>query len=312
MASSIHLSLTSPAYFFLSAESGATSTRRESEYADGSTTSKAAEVEAHGAHIKGSIPIGLWQHLHTSMDEVHKLARKNDFLNSLIKGTMGCSKAYVVYLCNLFWLHKALEEAQERILKEGECPFVFRFLYRSEKLLADIKLWSIFNPTAKLFADLDSASEVFLNNIKHFVQPAVFAFVEALASVEHPLIAMGAMYALYGTIMSGGQLVKEGVKTAFCARFDETLEEGAMEETALCKEVIADPAKKEEFAERSVSFFSFPPDVDVRAFKLHWHAALDALPLTLPVDQITKQCLASIVVILEAIDSLHIALTKGL
>ena len=39
--------------------------------------------------------------LHQGLQEIHKEAQRNNFLNRSITGEMDCSKAYVVYLCKL-------------------------------------------------------------------------------------------------------------------------------------------------------------------------------------------------------------------
>jgi len=266
---------------------------------------------------------GLRDQLHASMHAIHAEAQSNVFLQNLISGKMSCSKAYVVYLCNLFWLHQALERAQEKIVeKVGSSSFVFPFLYRSEKLLRDIHLWSFPNPTSIYFADKEEKSGEFIENIKRFVQPSVFEFIGRLevSTAEDPLIAVGAMYAFYGTVMSGGQFVKEGVKKAFLTRLEEAREEfseGVSCDSALKAKLLASPGAEESYIEESVSFFSIP-EVNITDFKPHWHEALDKVALyfkgearVLFEKKTVELCHESMRVVLTSIESFHEMLRKG-
>ncbi|MBS0623411.1 MAG: hypothetical protein JSS62_02195 [Verrucomicrobia bacterium] len=120
---------------------------------DSSGLEKMAALSLHGARMQAAMPgDSLREILHRGMADLHVIARKNEFLLNLIGGNMTCSKAYVVYLCNLYWLHNALEHAQARLLHYyPQIDFVMPCLYRSKRLLEDIQLWSFVNPTAPFF-----------------------------------------------------------------------------------------------------------------------------------------------------------------
>lgn len=166
--------------------------------------------------------LGLWQLLYKGTQKLHVTARKISFLIELVnpKQAMTCSMAYVVYLCNLYAIHKSLEEAQAKIIeKHGEGYCVFPALYRSDKILNDIQIWSIFN-LPEIFADLDSSSNEFAHRVLAQIDPNTKAYLEQLKESvnENPLYAIGALYTFYGTILSGGQFVKEGVMRAYLLR----------------------------------------------------------------------------------------------
>ena len=326
--------------------------KRESDYGQAENMYKSGlpgrkqELEQQAASMQKRIEE---HHLHSllreNMKEIHKEAKQNTFLNDLINGNMVCSKAYVVYLCNLFWLHSALEVAQRQILtRYGEGFFVFPLLYRSERLLADIKLWSFVNSTAPKFADQDLHSTEFLENVKHFVQPCTFECVAEMEALtrEDPILIIGFLFALYGTILSGGQFVKDGVKKAFLDRLHTAIAEYQEDEakkskvesatihvvdeedTALKAEimqkVIEDEKEIERYAAESVSFFSFDPDFEIPIFKQKWHCSLDQIPEQLHLDvearkQFEKKmisgCEAGIRIVLNLIASLEENLKKG-
>jgi hypothetical protein len=247
---------------------------------------RVADLAHHAGRVENQLPKGLWNLLHASSREVHKLATQDPFLKNLISGEMACSKAYVIYLCNLYSLHQPLEQAQNKIIgRYGTCSFVLPKLYRSQLLLDDIQLWSFFNATGPKFADQKKDSAEFAENIQFYTQACVRQFVDDLNILikEDPIYAIGAMYALYGTIMSGGQSVKKGVKPAFETRLKDHIEtyqkgeEFDEPETHLRKtileEVIQNPAHIETYVEKSVSFFDLDP-----TFKATWHQALDRVP----------------------------------
>lgn len=165
---------------------------------------------------------GLWQMLYKQTQILHVTARKIPFLVELVnpKQTMTCSMAYVIYLCNLFAIHKSLEEAQVKIIeKYGDGHCVFPILYRSDKLLKDIQIWSIFN-LPEIFADLNASSNEFSNRVLAQIDSHTKAYLAQLnkSVEENPLYAIGALYTFYGTILSGGQFVKDGVLRAFLLR----------------------------------------------------------------------------------------------
>ncbi|CRX38547.1 Heme oxygenase [Estrella lausannensis] len=249
----------------------------------------------------------LWNRLHAGIRDVHERARTNPFLLNLIQGQMTCSKAYVVYLCNLYCLHAALEQAQQTIEdKWGEGFFVYRELFRSKKILADIKVWSVFNETAHLFADKNPESPEFVRNIEPYIQESTLKLARSLkedALSDLPR-TFGCMYALYGTIMSGGQFVKKGVKISFLERLQWQIEEYQEEiknpstaqdtssdslayrekeyslaKTNMIQAALTSSALKEKMAEESVALFSFDKDgFNIPLFKREWHQSLSDLP----------------------------------
>jgi heme oxygenase len=245
---------------------------------------------------------GLWSALHHGTYETHKRARENEFLNSLIKGNLAfCSKAYVLYLCNLYTLHVGIEKAQAKIVdKYGKDFFVFPILFRSEKLRHDIKIWSIFNTLSPKFADLPTDCEEFIKNIHEMTEEITRIYVrriETIVAQESELFrVIGILYALYGTILSGGQFVKagrdgeSGVKSGFLFRIDDNdAEVPSHYFEEIQKKIKENPACKNELAEQSVSFFSFPTDFSIPAFKILWHKNLDGIREKLSQDENTRE-----------------------
>ncbi len=237
-------------------------------------------------HVQANIPKGLYALLHEGIREEHTLARKNEFLNSLIEGKMTfCSKAYVVYLCNLFVLHKAIEKAQAGIIEQyGTDFFVFPALFRSERLLSDIKMWSIFNSLSTRFADKDAFSDRFKEEIESIAESSAKEFAKKIEGMS--ISVAGVLFSLYGTIMAGGQRVKKGgdghggVMSGFVCRIQDPDDDEYVStfKTQLRQKIGEDPSLAEEYAQQSVSFFSFPEGFSIPEFKRDWHGNLDALP----------------------------------
>lgn len=254
----------------------------------------------HSTSTSGSLD--LHRILRVKMQKVHLEAMKNEFLKDLQSGNMGCSKAYVVYLCNLHHLHAALERVQDRV----DATFVFPELFRSAKLLNDIKIWSHFNDTDLQFSERETDSPEFLGNVNQYVQPCVRDFAIGLDKQNDSMAIVGTMFALYGTIMAGGQQVKEGVKKAFVKRLEEHLkEEDELGEsrfkTRIIEAVLANPG-----AEKSVSLFSFDQEgFTMDDFKQKWHKALNDIPGAFDSrERIGDACIAGIRIVLDAISSL--------
>jgi heme oxygenase len=233
-----------------------------------------------------SLTATLWQ----GIKEDHLIAKQNHFLNTLIDGEMAfCSKAYVVYLCNLFVIHEALEKGQRKLIEDyGDGVIVYPFLFRSERLLNDIKMWSMFNTLGPVFTSEEMTKPAFIARVKSYAEPDTKAFVSHLDSVsqENSLFIVGAMYVLYGSLMSSGQLLKEGrthkegVLSGFITRIEEKDEEGEEPlpyKVNICQEIERDPGKKMEFAEQSISVFCFPEIASIATFKREWHQKIDAL-----------------------------------
>jgi len=202
--------------------------------------------------------------LQEGFTDAHNVAIQNIFLKGLSEGGMiFCSKAYTTYLCNLYVMHESIEKAQP--------SFVFPELFRSEKLLNDIKMWSMFNELAPTFADLE-ISEEFRQKVASLAEPPAHelaAHIHAL-NEENPLYVIGPSFALYGTILSGGQSVKKGVKQGFMERIEDLEEEA----TSLLKiQIQADPTAFETQSEKSVSFFSFSEKHYL--IKSQWHKILN-------------------------------------
>lgn len=254
----------------------------------GSALYLAQQTEVPRKLLEERYPQSLSTELHKGISEEHTKARKNEFLNSLIQGGMTfCSKAYVVYLCNLFVIHEAIEKAQQKIIeKQGQDYFVFPVLFRSERLLNDIKIWSIFNTLAPKFAPKDILPVEFVNNVRELTEKRTHEFVSHIEKMaeEDPLLTVGSLYALYGTVMSGGQFVKEGrngkegVKSGFICRIEEIDDDEKMPLKDDMREMIKqNPSCMQTLAEESVSFFSFPENFSISLFKKEWHKNLDEL-----------------------------------
>lgn len=272
---------------------------------------KKGNLTLHAELIKqkteGEVNSQLWSRVHAGIKDIHERARANLFLLNLIQGKMTCSKAYVVYLCNLYWLHAALEEAQQAIQKKfGPGFFVYPELFRSHKILADIKLWSVFNETAHLFADKNPQNLEFVRNMEPYLQESTLKLAFSLreGAANDLAKAFGTMYALYGTIMSGGQFVKKGVKASFLERLQFHIEEYQEElkypttvkdidpeslayaqkeyslaKTSMIQAALATPENIEKMAEESVSLFSFDNEsFSIPVFKKEWHQSLSELP----------------------------------
>jgi hypothetical protein len=230
---------------------------------------------------------GLYAFLLESMREMHGVAMQNAFLNGLREGGHSfCAKAYVHYLCNLFVLHEAIEELQNKIIHEyGQDYFIFPELFRSQKLPRDIQMWSVFNPSvAKYFADKDPTKTDFVERIRGLAEDSVKDFIKELKA-EPLLLAIGAFFALYGTAMSGGQDIRAGVKDGFVVRIKDLLEKDPEELKELpqsLQDIVAVAKYDEkiiyEKAEESVSFFDFGKDFSIFEFKKKWHANLDSIP----------------------------------
>lgn len=288
---------------------------------------KIQSVSTHSLNVavaSSQDSISLYAFLHVAMQEIHMEAKVNPFLNNLISGNMNCSKAYVVYLCNLYYLHHAIERAQNQMLLQGKgTAFVLPTLYRSKLLLEDIKLWSFLNPTASFFADVEIDSERFLRNVKYFVQPCVVSYVERLDALvaQNPMLAIGAIFALYGTIMSGGQYVRKGVRQAFLDRLDvkledddEDVEELSQLKLDILEELVAHPENKELYADRSVSFFCLDSvQMDLSLFKKVWRNTLNETVEMLPITELERgkfkmrmgqECVATIRIVLDSISSM--------
>lgn len=295
------------------------------ESADGA--GRAPELAAYGAAMESRVGGSLLQQLHTGMAPIHFEAMNNLFLRNLIARNeetefMTCSKEYVVYLCNLFCLHQALEKAQARLLKEEKGQFVFPALYRSGRILRDIKLWSIHNPTAGVFSDAEIDDD-FIAKVKYYCLPSVATFIAKLEAMENPLLAIGEIFALYGTVLSGGQEVMKGVKKAFVERLNQALDDSRLspDEKAklrlkeyhsalkdeILKKVKESPDAIAAYAADSVALFCFDdPHFNIAAFKTKWHAALDALSLSDEEKKaIIEQCVATIRVVLDMIKELQ-------
>lgn len=256
----------------------------ESTPSHGSTLEYAHSLDnARKAHEE-LYSYSLWSTLYDGTSQTHKLAKQNQFLNQVIKGnTAFAPKAYFTYLCNLYVIHKAIERAQENIeTTYGSGYFVFPDLYRSERLLNDIKLWSIFTSYAPKFSHLDIHSDEFVANVKSIVEPSTYTFVSHIeqTSKSNPLFIIGTLYTLYGTILSGGQIVKEGVEKSFVYCIENDVKEGEHVPLAVSirEEIKLDPSALQRYAGRSVSCFKFPDFIRFPEFKQTWHANLDELP----------------------------------
>jgi heme oxygenase len=275
-------------------------------------------------------PQSLSKVLHQGISQLHETARRNAFLNGLILGEMTfCSKAYTLYLCNLFVIHESIEKAQKKIIEEyGEWLFVFPVLFRSERLLNDIKTWSIFNTLSSQFADKDIHSAEFNKNLLALVETKSVEFAQHMekmtASKKDLLLAIGSIYALYGTILSGGQFVRKGVKSGFICRMEEAddEEEKVPLKAQIKKEIAEDKNAMEFFAEKSVSFFHFEnKDFSILAFKQVWHKNLDDLVGKLGLEgkereQFEKGVVSganeAIFTVLNFIETMQLNLKKGL
>lgn len=221
--------------------------------------------------------ISLYKTLRKGIAPTHEIARKNTFLNQLIEGGNAfCSKAYVHYLCNLYVIHEAIESAQNQLTElKGNNFFVFPLLFRSEKLLNDIKVWSIFNTTAPLFASLDIQSSEFIMNIQSLSRPSTKKFVEHIETIrrENIVLIIGTLFSIYGTLMSGGQFVKKGIEEGFRVRMDEADDILDKEEISLRKEFLQNIEAERDPVSYAATLFSF--DEDIEAFKERWHKNLD-------------------------------------
>jgi heme oxygenase len=187
----------------------------------------------------------LSKELAESTSGLHRLVVLNVFLNKLIKGEFHAND-YLQYLCCLYVIHQALEEVQKQIiLHYGKECFVFEELFRSEKIFKDIRAW----------AQVSESTQV---EIESFVkQPAKEMVVHLKELVkENALYAVGILYALYGGLMSGGQIIKAGVEKKYLSLVGDKHQ-----------------AASEDFG---VSLYTFP--FDIKEYKITWHQNLDQVP----------------------------------
>jgi heme oxygenase (biliverdin-producing, ferredoxin) len=141
----------------------------------------------------------LWEVLDKGRVDSHLMVRQNPFLQKLTKGGF-CETEFMKYLVNLRPVHKALEEAQKKLLTiEYLSGFVMPELFRSEAIEQDLKIWEIV--AAQEFVPW-KPSDISLGFAKHISETAM--------SDPEKIIAI--MYTLYGTIMSGGQKNKSVVE----------------------------------------------------------------------------------------------------
>lgn len=257
----------------------------------------AQQVETTRRILEDKYPKDLSTLLFNGMAEIHKKAKKNQFLNDLIKNQF-CAKAYVIYLCNLFVLHEAIEKAQNEIVsKYGKECFIFPILFRSKRLLNDIKMWSMFTTLAPKFADEDNSTEEFANNVRSLVEKCTLESVKHIEATcqEDPAYVIGTIYALYGTLMAGGQVVKKGVFEGFVFRIvSDDIEED--EEKVLLKEYYQDRIKENKeclgtYAEHSVSFFSVSEEVNfsMSQFKQERRQSLNNVLKLLKLEEIQRK-----------------------
>lgn len=208
--------------------------------------------------------------IYDGIKEKHAIARNHFFLHgALIKGEDFCAKAYTRYLGHLYLLHTAIEKEQKKLL--GQNPhfaFIKKDLFRSDALIHDIAKWSEFPSDLKVkFFDISENRELFIKNIFDMTEaePATRQFAQKLAEAQqHNLYAViGCMYALYGTIMSGGQSVKNQLINQYATRTEDS----------------NDP----------VQFFTINGITDVDMYKLEWDRELNLLPVNARCSEEGKQ-----------------------
>lgn len=185
----------------------------------------------------------------------HLEARQSPFLKQLINADKQgfCTKEYLNYLHNLFALHCIIEKAQQIISeKYGSNSFNFPLLWRSKEIEKDIETWKgIYDPGA---LDLHEATKEYVAHLKDLI------------SKEQPLPIMGAIYALYGSILSSGQTNRDSIGAFYLRRREQSPAPTYADDNA-------------------VRIFTLPEEVsDVQDFKERWHhgieKAFDQLPLS--------------------------------
>ncbi len=220
--------------------------------------------------------------LQEGITEIHQLAVKNAFLQTIREGGgVFCSKGWVLYLCNLFVIHRSLEKAQENLKKtRGDHFFVFPALFKSKRILNDIKVWSIFNELDTFFAEKDCESLEFIKTVEALSEESAHAFAEYIEKMpyENPFFLLGILFALYGTTLSGGQQFKSGLKSGFKFRVvNDQFEGESTLKKELC-EIANNESLLDKAADKCVQLFCLGPEEgSVQEFKQKWHQNLDEI-----------------------------------
>lgn len=165
----------------------------------GNNTGKTAEV----AQLHTTLRIAmeqklLWEVLDEARRVPHALARKNMFLHGLATNGV-CQTQFMKYLANLLPIHTALEEAQQSFQQEYLKVFVHPELFRSAAIKKDLEIWEFV--ADKKFVPWQPGEKTLLL-AQHIHDTAK----------SDPEKTIGIMYALYGTVMSGGQTNKRVVE----------------------------------------------------------------------------------------------------
>jgi heme oxygenase len=207
------------------------------------------------------------ERLYLGTREAHKgEAMKDEFLMTLIKGGF-CPQAYTRYLCSLYVIHEALEHAQNKLLAafkaEGYNFFVFRELWRTGAILEDIKTWFPI-PEKEFTARFEEATidaGKLRNHIHSIARPSAIAHAEYMTKIadSDPILLIGHMYSFYGTLLSGGQLSKQGVGKSYLTYDEEAAG-----------------------TSKGIALFTFSGSSDVASIKQKWHDSLSQLPKHVP------------------------------
>lgn len=205
--------------------------------------------------------------LHLGTREFHReKAVKDEFLRSLINGGF-CPQAYTRYLCSVYVIHEALENAQNKLSTafkaEGYNFFVFRELWRTGTIIEDIKTWFPI-PGKEFTAKFEEAvkdTEKLRAHVRSIARPSALAHAEYMTKIAEsdPILLIGHIYSFYGTLISGGQLSKQGVGKTYLT-FDE----------------------EAEGTSNGIALYTFSAFSDIAAFKLKWHDSLSQLPKHVP------------------------------
>lgn len=135
--------------------------------------------------------------LFESTKKIHNEAQKNPFLESL--KTMDFDPGtYRQYLIDLYFVHRALEKGEKKLLGTSFSSFVFPELWRSNCLTKDIDAWGF-------------QSE----GLRASKSARAYGLKIMQITADEPEYLIPHMYAIYGGILFGGQSVKYKIQKAY-------------------------------------------------------------------------------------------------
>jgi heme oxygenase len=177
--------------------------------------------------------------------DIHKLAVKSPFLQSLLKASF-CPTQFTKYLINLQNIHYHLENVQKKISPDSPTSrFVFRELWKFTDLEEDIAVWKSYAHGASLEHDNIAKST------KEYV-----GHLESI-SEKDPDVLVAHLWVFYGTLLSGGQMIGRSIKRVY----EENVDQKGL---SISKE------------NEGAQFFQFP--FNIASFKKdRWYPALNSV-----------------------------------